>query len=87
VPTGHTDEYRAAAMAAQIIAKVQEWIRVARDTGRRLERVTAEQLAERYRVERASDPHQAEITRITDVIGFVLRRVTISRHQALPFPS
>jgi hypothetical protein len=53
--------------------------------GTTVERITAEQLAERCRVERASDPHLAEITRITDVIVFVLRRVTISHHRSLPF--
>jgi integrase len=74
VPTGHTDEHRAAAVAAPIIAKLQERIRSAREAGRRLEQVTAEQLAERYRVERGSDPEQAEITRITDVINFVLEK-------------
>src|SRR5262249_362364 len=36
--------------------------------------MTAEALAERYRAERQSDPEQAEITRITDVIQFVLER-------------
>ena len=35
--------------------------------------MTAENLAERYRSERLTDPKQAEITRITDVIDFVLK--------------
>jgi integrase len=74
VSTGHTDEHRAAAVAAPIIAKLQERIRTARNAGKRLERVTAEQLAERYRIERGTDPEQAEITRITDVINFVLEK-------------
>jgi hypothetical protein len=51
----------------------------ARDAGRRLERVAAEQLAERWRGKR--------VTRITDVVGFVHRRVTISHHRCLPFRS
>lgn len=38
-----------------------------------MEQVTAEQLANRYRAERVDDPEQAEITRITDVIDFVLK--------------
>jgi len=72
VPTGHTDEHRAATVAAPIIAKLQERIRTARDAGKRLEQMTAEQLAERYRAERQTDPEKAEITKITDVIDFVL---------------
>jgi integrase len=70
--TGETDQHRAATVAAPIIADLQARIRTAREAGRRLEQVTAEQLAERYRAERGSDPEQAEITRITDVIAFVL---------------
>ena len=73
VPTGHTDEHRAATVAAPIIAELQKRIRSAREAGKRLEQVTAENLAERYRSERLMDPKQAEITRITDVIDFVLK--------------
>jgi integrase len=73
VATGETDQHRAAAVAAPIIADLQHRISAARNAGKRLEDVTAEQLAERYRAERASDPQQAEITRITDVIAFVLK--------------
>ena len=73
VPTGHTDEHRAATVAAPIIAELQDRIRSAREAGKRLELVTAENLAERYRAERVTDPEKAEITRITDVIDFVLR--------------
>jgi integrase len=73
VPTGHTDEHRAAAVAAGIIAKLQDQIRTARAAGKRLEQVTAEHLAERYQTERQTNPDKAEVTRITDVIGFVLR--------------
>jgi integrase len=72
VPTGHTDEHRAATVAAPIIAELQDRIRSARDAGKRLEQVTADELAERYRTERLTDPEKAEITRITDVINFVL---------------
>ncbi len=72
--TGETDEHRAAGVAAPIIAAFRERIQAARDAGKRLEQITAEQLAERYKAERASDPEQAEITRITDVIAFVLKR-------------
>ncbi len=78
VPTGHTDEHRAATVAAPIIARLQERIRTAREAGRRLEQVTAEQLAERYRAERETDPDRAEITKITDVVNFVLNQ---HRHQ------
>ena len=73
IATGETDQHRAATVAAPIIADLRARIRTARDAGKRLEQVTAEQLAERYRAERASDPEQAEITRITDVIAFVLK--------------
>jgi site-specific recombinase XerD len=73
VATGETDQHRAAAIAAPIIADLQARIASARDAGKRLEQVTADQLAERYRAERMEDPEQAEITRITDVIDFVLK--------------
>jgi site-specific recombinase XerD len=73
VATGETDQHRAATVAAPIIADLQARIRTAREAGRRLEQVTAEQLAERYRAERGADPEQAEITRITDVVAFVLK--------------
>lgn len=74
VPTGHTDEHRAATVAAPIIAQLQERIRTAREVGKRLEQVTAEQLAGRYRAERETDPERAEITKITDVVNFVLNQ-------------
>jgi site-specific recombinase XerC len=73
VPTGHTDEHQAATVAAPIISDLQARIRSAREAGKRLEQVTAENLAERYRAERLTDPDRAEITRITDVINFVLK--------------
>ncbi len=73
VPTGHTDEHRAATVAAPIIVELQDRIRTARDAGKQLEQVTVESLAERYRAERLTDPEKAEITRITDVINFVLK--------------
>ena len=73
VPTGQTDEHRAAAAAASIVAELQKRIRTAREAGKRLEQVSAEQLAKRYRAERASDPDKAELTKITDVIEFVLK--------------
>lgn len=73
VPTGETDQHRAATVAASIIADLQEQIRSAREAGKRSQQVTAEHLAERYRTERQIDPEKAEITRITDVIEFVLR--------------
>jgi hypothetical protein len=73
VTTGHTDEHRAATVAAPIIVELQARIRSARDAGKRLEQVTAENLAERYRAERLTDPEKAEITTITDVIHFVLK--------------
>src|SRR5262245_32366559 len=72
VPTGHTDEHKAATVAASIIADLQGRIAAAREAGKQLDQVTAEQLAERYRAERATDPDRAEITKVTDVIRFVL---------------
>lgn len=74
VPTGHTDEHRAAIVAPRIVADLEARIRTARDAGRRLEEITAEQFAERYRNERGSDPDKTEITKITDVINFVLKQ-------------
>jgi integrase len=73
VPTSHTDEHRAATVAAPIVADLQDRIRSAREAGKRLEQVTAESLTERYRAERLTNPEKAEITRITDVINFVLK--------------
>jgi hypothetical protein len=73
VPTGHTDPHRAATAAAPIIADLQQRIRSAREAGKRFEQVTAEQLAEQYRMERETNPDRAEITKITDVINFVLK--------------
>jgi site-specific recombinase XerD len=72
VPTRETDQHRAAVVAAPIIADLQRRIQAARDYGKRLEQVTAEQLAERYQAERKEDPEQAEITRLADVIQFAL---------------
>ena len=74
VPTGHSDQHKAATVAPQIVADLQHRIATARDAGRRLEQVTAEQLAERYRNERGSDPERAEVTKVTDVINFVLQQ-------------
>jgi hypothetical protein len=73
MPTGHTDPHRAATAAVPIIADFQQRIRSARDAGKRFEHFTAEQLAERYRKERETDPDRAEITKITDAINFVLK--------------
>jgi hypothetical protein len=74
VPTGHTDQHRAATAAAPIIAELQHRITAAREAGKRLEQFSAEQLAERYRAEQEEDPEKAEITKITDVIKFVLAK-------------
>ena len=74
VPTGHSDQHQAAAVAAQIVTELQNRIRIAREAGRRLEQVTAEQLAERYRAERAADPDGADATMVADVIRFVLEK-------------
>ncbi len=73
VPTGHTDEHKAVSAAAAIIAELQQRIATARQAGKRLEQITAEQLAEKYRAERDTDPDKAELTKITDVIEFVLK--------------
>jgi hypothetical protein len=61
VPTGHTDEHRAATVAAPIITELQDRIRSAREAGKRLEQVTAENLAERYRAERLADPRRLRL--------------------------
>jgi len=73
VATGYTDEHKAIAAATPIIAGLQGRIAAARLAGKRLEQVTAEQLAERYRAERDTDPDKAELTKVTDVIEFVLK--------------
>jgi hypothetical protein len=72
VATRETDQHRAAAVAAPIIANLQRRISTARESGRCLEQMTAEQLAERYQAIRKEDPEQAEITRLGDVIQFAL---------------
>ena len=70
--TGCTDQHQAALKAVPIVREFQRRIDLARQTGKLQEQITANQLAERYRAERAIDPEKAEITRITDVINFVL---------------
>src|SRR5947209_1287749 len=72
VPTGCTDEHVAASVAAPIIAELKKRISVARQAGKRLQQLSVEQLADRYRSEREIDPTAAEITRVSDVISFVL---------------
>jgi integrase len=71
--TKQTDSYKAYVVGKPLIDQFKERIRVARESGKRLEQITAEQLAEKYRVERNSDPDKAELTKITDVIEFVLK--------------
>jgi integrase len=78
-PTGHTDEHKAASVAAPIIVELQRRIASARQAGKRLEQITAEGLAEKYRAERNADPDKAELTKITDVIEFVLKSQGHSR--------
>jgi integrase len=73
VATGETDEHKAVTAAAPIIAGLQRQIASARQAGKRLEQITAEELAERYRGERATHPEKADLTKITDVIEFVLK--------------
>jgi site-specific recombinase XerD len=77
--TGCRDQRQAALKAVSIIKEFQQRITVAREAGKRLEQITAEQLAERYRAERAADPEKAELTKITDVIEFVLKTQGHSR--------
>lgn len=74
VPTGHTDPHRAATAAAPVIADLQQRIRDARDTGKQSDEITAERLAERYRSERELDAGKAEMTRITDIVAYVLKK-------------
>ena len=71
--TGCRDQHQAALKAVPIISEFQRRITVARDAGKRLEQVTAEQLAEKYRAERSTDPEKAELTKVTDIIEFVLK--------------
>ena len=71
--TGCRDQRQAALKAVPIIKEFQQRITVARGAEKRLEQITAEQLAERYRSERQADPEKAELTKIADVIEFVLK--------------
>ena len=71
--TGSKDQHQAALKAVPTVREFQERIRVARKAGKRLEQVSAENLAALYRAERESDPDRAELTKITDVIEFVLK--------------
>ncbi len=73
--TGETDEHRAAAIAAPIIARFRDQIRCARLAAKPLDQVTAESLAERYRAEKAIEPDRAAATEITDVVRFALRQI------------
>jgi hypothetical protein len=73
VPNGQTDEHRAANVAAPIIAELPDRIRTVREAGKRPEQVTADNLAERCRTEQQTNPEQAEITQVTEVIDFVLK--------------
>jgi hypothetical protein len=60
VATGDTDEHEAVSAAAPIMANFQRRIATAREAGKRLEQISAEQLAERYWAERNSVPERAE---------------------------
>lgn len=73
VPTGQTDKFRAASLSTAIIADLKQRIKIARDAGKQVEQLPAEQLAERYRKESEVDPDKAEITKLTAVIAFALK--------------
>ena len=73
VPTGQTDEFRAASLSAGIISDLKQRIRIARDAGKQLEQLSAEHLADRYRKESEIDPDKADLTKLTDVIAFALK--------------
>jgi integrase len=70
--TGCADQRQAALKAVPIVTAFQERIRTARETGKRPEQITAEQLAEKYRAERETDLESASITKVTEIINFVL---------------
>ncbi len=82
--TGCRDQRQAALKAVPIIREFQQRIATARGAGKRLEQITAEQLAKDTEPNGNTDPEKAELTKITDVIEFVLKaqghtRVGISR--------
>ena len=72
ISTGETDEHRAVAKAAPIIATLKERIRVARASLKRPIEAKAEELAEAYRTRQSADPTLAQAFVLTDVIAFVL---------------
>jgi integrase len=74
ISTGETDEHRAVAKAAPIIAGLKDRIRVARATLRKPIETKAEELAEAYRVLRSADLASAQAFVLSDVIAFVLRQ-------------
>jgi hypothetical protein len=74
ISTGETDEPRAMAKAAPIIAALKARIAQARATLKKPIEARAEALAEAYRAQQASDPAAAQAFVLTDVIGFVLQQ-------------
>jgi integrase len=74
ISTGETDEHRAVAKAAPIIAILKDRIRVARATLKKPIETKAEELAEAYRVHQLNDPASAQAFVLSDVITFVLQQ-------------
>ena len=72
ISTGETDEHRAVAKAAPIIATLKERIRIARASLKKPIESKAEELAEAYRARQSADPASAQAFVLTDVIAFVL---------------
>jgi hypothetical protein len=84
IPTGQADPHKAAVQAAPEIARIKATIKQVRNTGKQAEALTADVLAERYRREKQIDPGQAELTRVTDIIRFVLNAVSDVRRPPIP---
>jgi integrase len=74
ISTGETDEHRAVAKAAPIIAAIQERIRTARETLRKPIEVRAEALAKAYQAQQATEPSAAHAFVLSEVIAFALRQ-------------
>jgi hypothetical protein len=72
ISTGETDEHRAVAKAAPIIAALKDRIRLARSTMKKPIDAKAEELAEAYRARQSADPASAQAFVLSDVIAFVL---------------
>jgi|GEM_PF-3444557 len=73
-PTGESDQIRAFAVAAPIIARFKAEIDAARRTGRVSDDLTADEVAARYRAEKTLGSGETTPAEIEDVVRFALTR-------------